>query len=86
MANGLSIHPPPPVEAFPSPTTAPLPPCRVLGLARAQVVYVESIARTRKFSLSARLLYHLRIADLVLVQWEELAKTYPRSVYAGRLY
>ncbi|PNH04785.1 UDP-N-acetylglucosamine transferase subunit ALG14 [Tetrabaena socialis] len=59
---------------------------RVLGLARSQVVYVESIARTRRFSLSAKLLYHLRLADLLLVQWEALASTYPRAVYAGRLY
>ncbi|KAG2422048.1 hypothetical protein HYH02_015526 [Chlamydomonas schloesseri] len=59
---------------------------RVLGLAQTQVVYVESIARTRRFSLSAKLLYHLRMADLLFVQWEQLAKTYPRAVYAGRLY
>ncbi|GLC45279.1 hypothetical protein PLESTB_000717300 [Pleodorina starrii] len=59
---------------------------RVLGLTRTQIVYVESIARTRRFSLSAKLLYHLRMADLLFVQWEQLARTYPRAVYAGRLY
>ncbi|KXZ54449.1 hypothetical protein GPECTOR_4g1000 [Gonium pectorale] len=58
----------------------------VLGLTSTQIVYVESIARTRRFSLSAKLLYHLRLADLLFVQWEQLAKTYPRAVYAGRLY
>ncbi len=59
---------------------------RILGLASTQIVYVESIARTRRFSLSAKLLYHLRMADLLFVQWEHLAKTYPRAVFAGRLY
>ncbi|GLI67423.1 hypothetical protein VaNZ11_011619 [Volvox africanus] len=59
---------------------------RVLGLAGTRVVYVESIARTRRFSLSAKLLYHLRMADLLFVQWEQLARTYPRALYAGRLY
>ncbi|KAG2435859.1 hypothetical protein HXX76_007054 [Chlamydomonas incerta] len=59
---------------------------RVLGLTHTQIVYVESIARTRRFSLSAKLLYHLRMADILFVQWEALAKTYPRAVYAGRLY
>ncbi|PNW71923.1 hypothetical protein CHLRE_16g667701v5 [Chlamydomonas reinhardtii] len=45
------------------------------------------IARTRRFSLSAKLLYHLRMADLLFVQWKQLAKTYPRAaVYVGRLY
>lgn len=59
---------------------------RILGLASTQIVYVESIARTRRFSLSAKLLYHLRMADLLFVQWEQLANTYPRAVFAGRLY
>jgi hypothetical protein len=59
---------------------------RALGITATQIVYVESIARTRRFSLSAKLLYHLRMADMLLVQWEALAKAYPRAVYAGRLY
>lgn len=58
----------------------------VLALTGTQVVYVESIARTRRFSLSAKLLYHLRMADVLFVQWEQLVRTYPRAVYAGRLY
>ncbi|EFJ41508.1 hypothetical protein VOLCADRAFT_98502 [Volvox carteri f. nagariensis] len=59
---------------------------RVFGLMGTRIVYVESIARTRRFSLSAKLLYHLRMADLVFVQWEQLTRTYPRALYAGRLY
>jgi hypothetical protein len=41
---------------------------RALGLGRSNVAYVESIARTRRFSLSATLLYHLRLADVLFVQ------------------
>mmetsp|Transcript_7331 Transcript_7331/g.14454 ORF Transcript_7331/g.14454 Transcript_7331/m.14454 type:complete len:217 (+) Transcript_7331:71-721(+) len=55
-------------------------------LPETRIVYVESVARTHRFSLSAKLLYRFRMADLVLVQWEELLKNYPRAVYAGRLY
>jgi beta-1,4-N-acetylglucosaminyltransferase len=59
---------------------------RVLGIiSRCRVVYVESIARVTRLSLSARILYHLRIADAVFVQWEELASAYPRTRFAGRL-
>ncbi len=70
----------------PFPHTLPRLCDSVLGLKATQIVYVESIARTRRFSLSAKLLYHLRMADLLFVQWEQLARTYPRAVYAGRLY
>jgi beta-1,4-N-acetylglucosaminyltransferase len=49
-------------------------------------VYIESIARVRKLSLSGLILYRLRVADSLLVQWPELQARYPRSVHAGRLY
>jgi beta-1,4-N-acetylglucosaminyltransferase len=49
-------------------------------------VYVESIARVRKLSLSGRILYLSRMADVLFVQWPALQALLPRSVYAGRLY
>ena len=36
---------------------------RALGLARGRVVYVESIARVYRLSLTGKLLYHLRLTD-----------------------
>ena len=57
-----------------------------MGILPCRLVYVESIARTRHFSLSAKILYHLRWADIIFVQWEQLLAHYPRAVYAGRLY
>lgn len=58
---------------------------RLLGLAGTKVVYVESIARVKKLSLTGKILYHLRLADEFLVQWEELVVAHPRAIYAGRL-
>ena len=49
------------------------------------IVYVESIARVASLSLSGKLLYHLRMADAVYVQWEGLQRKYPRTIYAGRI-
>lgn len=49
------------------------------------IVYVESIARVASLSLSGKLLYHLRMADAVYVQWERLQRKYPRTIYAGRI-
>ena len=49
------------------------------------VVYVESVARVESLSLTGKLLYHLRLADEVFVQWETLAGRYPRAKLAGRV-
>jgi len=59
---------------------------RALWLSDCRVVYVESIARTASLSLSGRILYHSRVADVVMVQWPALRKRYPRSRYAGRVF
>jgi beta-1,4-N-acetylglucosaminyltransferase len=48
-----------------------------------KLVYVESISRVSRPSLSGRLLYP--IADMFFVQWERLKVVYPKAVYAGRL-
>lgn len=55
-------------------------------LADSRILYVESIARVRKLSLSGTILYVSRMADLFFVQWQELQARFPRAVYAGRLY
>lgn len=60
--------------------------CRVLFWLDSRIIYVESIARVRKLSLSGTILYLTRMADKFLVQWPELQQRYPRSTYAGRLY
>lgn len=52
---------------------------------KCHVLYVESFCRTKTLSLSGRILYHLRLADDVYVQWPEVAKNYPRSKYDGIL-
>ena len=60
---------------------------RRVGRSKTRVAYVESIARTEALSLTGRLLFGLRLADLFFVQWEGLAaKLGPRAMYAGRLF
>lgn len=43
-----------------------------LGVADARVVFVESVCRVGSLSLTGRLLYALRLADQVQVQWPQL--------------
>ncbi|KAL6562010.1 hypothetical protein OROGR_003017 [Orobanche gracilis] len=58
---------------------------KVLGIRWSSIFYVESIARVRKLSLSGLLLYKLRLADQLFVQWPQLKSKYPRASYVGRL-
>ncbi len=62
------------------------PSCRLYSALPCKVIYIESIARTKKLSLSGKILYKLRLADLILVQWKELAEKLPGTKFAGRLY
>jgi len=58
---------------------------RMLGLGTCRIVYIESIARVHRLSLTGKILYHLRLTDEFLVQWENLKASHPRAVFAGRL-
>lgn len=62
------------------------PPPRALFLLDCRIVYVESIARVQRLSLSGRILHLSRVADALFVQWPEMAARFPGTTYAGRLY
>jgi len=61
---------------------------RAAGACGTRVAYVESVARVRRLSLSARLLRALRVPDVLLVQWPALAERYPGggTECVGRLF
>lgn len=48
-----------------------------------RTIYIETISRTTKLSLTGRLIYP--IADHFLVQWPELTKTLRRAEYRGQV-
>ncbi len=48
-----------------------------------KIVFVESVCRVKKLSMTGRILYTLRIADAVHVQWQQLKDAYPRTDYVG---
>lgn len=49
-----------------------------------RLIYIESFARVNQASLTGRLLY--RHADLFIVQWEDMLKTYPKAVLGGGIF
>ena len=57
--------------------------CLFAKLLGAKLVFIESMARIDRPTLTARLLYPF--ADLFIVQWRKLLKFFPRARFAGRL-
>ncbi len=55
--------------------------CFLSKLLGAKIVWIDSITNVYRLSLSGRLVR--RIADLLLVQWPELAEKYSNAEYAG---
>lgn len=49
-----------------------------------KIVYIESFARVDNPSLTGKLFY--KIADVFIVQWEDMLNFYPDAVYAGGIF
>ncbi|MCH8250895.1 MAG: hypothetical protein IID36_00430 [Planctomycetes bacterium] len=74
-----------------------LNPCAILGVAHSSAiplltaarlwgkrgVFIESITRISKLSRSGRIIYHLRLATDMYVQWPQLVTKYSRARFAG---
>lgn len=58
--------------------------CLIAKLKKVKIIYIESFARVDEPSLTGRLMYPL--ADLFLVQWEEMKTFYPKAIYAGGVF
>ena len=58
--------------------------CIFAKLLGAKLVFIESMARIERPTLTARLLYPF--TDLFFVQWPGLLKYFPRAQFAGRLF
>ncbi|MFA5238855.1 MAG: PssD/Cps14F family polysaccharide biosynthesis glycosyltransferase [Phycisphaerae bacterium] len=58
--------------------------CVFAKLLGAKVIFIESMARIERPTLTARFLYPF--SDLFIVQWPGLQKYFPRAKYMGRLF
>jgi beta-1,4-N-acetylglucosaminyltransferase len=57
--------------------------CRILHI---RCIYIESITRVEDLSMTGRIVYHGRLANIFLVQWPCLLPSYPRAQYQGVVY
>ena len=60
------------------------PMCYLGKLFRSKIIYIETYANKNKKTVTGKLVYP--IADLFIVQWEEMLKLYPKAVYGGSIY
>ena len=60
---------------------ATLPVCLLCRLFRCRLIYIESLTRIERLSMTGKVLY--RLADVFVVQWEELQKRCPKAVCWG---
>ena len=59
------------------------PMCIIGKIFGSKIIYIETFANTNKKTATGRLIYP--IADLFIVQWEEMLKIYPKAVYGGSM-
>ena len=60
------------------------PMCIIGKIFGSKIIYIETFANRNRKTATGRLIYP--IADLFIVQWEEMLKIYPKAVYGGAIY
>ena len=60
------------------------PMCCLGKLFGSKIIYIETFANIHKKTVTGKLIYP--IADLFIVQWEEMLKLYPKAVYGGKIF
>ena len=65
-------------------THTAVPMCYVAKLFRKKVIYIETFANRKSKTVAGRFVYP--IADVFVVQWEEMLEIYPKAEYWGWIY
>ena len=60
------------------------PMCCLGKIFGSKVIYIETFANRNKKTATGKLIYP--IADLFIVQWEEMLKLYPKAIYGGAIF
>lgn len=63
---------------------ATVPICLLAKLFRKKIIFIESFSKITSPTITGKLMY--KIADLFIIQWEELKKFYPKAIYGGGIY
>lgn len=58
--------------------------CYIAKIFRKKVIFIETFANRKTKTMAGRLVYP--VADVFVVQWEEMLKIYPKAEYWGWIY
>lgn len=61
-----------------------VPICYIAKLFKKKIIFIETFARVESKSMSGKMIN--KIADIFLVQHEEMTKVYDKAIYKGDLY
>ena len=61
-----------------------VPMCYIAKLFKKKVIFIESFARVHSKSMSGKIIN--KVADVFIVQHEEMTKVYDNAIYRGELY
>ena len=65
-------------------THTAVPMCYLGKLFGSKIIFIETFANSESKTLSGKMIYP--IANLFIVQWEEMLKLYPKATYGGPIY
>lgn len=65
-------------------THTAVPMCYIAKCFGSKVVFIETFANRTTKTLAGKLVYP--IADVFIVQWENMLKLYPKAIYLGWIY
>ena len=60
------------------------PICYLGKIFGSKIIYIETMANINRKTQTGKLIYP--IADLFIVQWENMLKIYPKAVYGGFIF
>jgi UDP-N-acetylglucosamine:LPS N-acetylglucosamine transferase len=61
-----------------------VPLCVLAKLAGCRLIFIESYAKVNTPTVTGKLMY--KIADLFIIQWQQLSGIYPKAVLGGSIY
>ena len=65
-------------------THTAVPMCYIAKCFGSKVIFIETFANRTTKTLAGKLVYP--IADVFIVQWENMLKLYPKAIYLGWIY
>lgn len=60
------------------------PMCYLGKIFGSKIIYIETYANINRKTATGRIIYP--IADLFIVQWEEMLNIYPKAIYGGQIF